>query len=203
MKLYDFKIAPNPRRVRIFIAEKGLSIPVEEVDLFARQSRTPQFLKKNPSGHVPVLELDDGSCLAESVAICRYLELIHPNPNLMGRDAREQAFIEMWQRWMELELFFTVEGYFKHTDPMFKGRFTQVPIYAQEQHAEALARLQRLDGELAGREFIAADRYTIADITALVALDLFTSLAHQPFPSDLRNVKRWHHTVSARPSAKA
>lgn len=90
MKLYDFKAAPNPRRVRIFIAEKGLSIPLEEVDLLSRESRTPEFLNKNPSGHVPVLQLDDGSCLAESVAICRYFELIHPDPNLMGRGARDQ-----------------------------------------------------------------------------------------------------------------
>jgi len=203
LKLCDFKIAPNPRRVRIFIAEKGLSIPVEQVDLFSRKSRCPDFLKKNPSGHVPVLELEDGTCLAESVAICRYLELTHPTPNLMGRDAREQAFIEMWQRWMELELFFPVEGYFKHTDPMFKGRFTQLPVYAEEQRAEATERLQRLDRELAGREFIAADRYTIADITTLVALDLFTSLAKQPFPHELENLKRWHDAVAARPSAKA
>jgi glutathione S-transferase len=117
------------------------------------------------------------------VAICRYLELIHPDPNLMGRDAREQAFIEIWQRRMELELFFAVEGYFKRADPMFKGRFTQLPIYAEEQRVETLVRLRRLDSELTGRKFIAADRYTIADITAQVALDLFTSLAHQPFPS--------------------
>jgi glutathione S-transferase len=203
MKLYDFKIAPNPRRVRIFIAEEGLSIPLEAVDLLSRQSRTPEFLNKNPSAHVPVLELDDGSCLAESVAICRYLELIHPDPNLMGRDAREQAFIEMWQRRMELELFFAVEGYFKRTDPMFKGRFTQLPIYAEEQRVETLVRLRRLDSELTGREFIAADRYTIADITAQVALDLFTSLAHQPFPSELSNVTRWYNAVFARPSARA
>jgi glutathione S-transferase len=153
--------------------------------------------------HVPVLELDDGSCLAESVAICRYLELIHPDPNLMGRDAREQAFIEMWQRRMELELFFAVGGYFKHTDPMFKGRFMQLPIYAEEQRVETLVRLRRLDSELTGREFIAADRYTIADITDQVPLDLFTALAHQPFPSELPNVTRRYNAVSARPSARA
>ena len=203
MKLYDFHIAPNPRRVRVFVAEKGLDIPIATVDLFSRASRTPEFLKKNPSGGLPVLELDDGSCIAESVAICRYLEVIHPEPNLMGRDAGELAMIEMWQRRMELELFFTVEGYFKHTDPMFKGRFTQLPIYAEEQRLAAVERMIRLDGELAACEFIAGDRYTIADITALVAIDLFTTLAKQPFPAELANVRRWHEAASARPSARA
>ena len=203
MKLYDFKVAPYPRRVRIFVAEKGIEIPIEQVDLFTGQSRTPDFLKKNPSGHVPVLELDDGTCLAESVAICRYLEALHPNPNLMGRDAREQGLFEMWQRWMELELFFTVEGFFKHTDPTFKPRFTQYPGYAEDQRLEALERMRRLDRELANRKFIAGDRYTVADITALVAIDLFTGFAGQPFPSGLPNFKRWHDTVSARPSASA
>ncbi|MGO9603967.1 MAG: glutathione S-transferase family protein [Candidatus Binataceae bacterium] len=202
MKLYDFSVAPNPRRVRIFVAEKGLNIPIQEVDLYARQSRTPEFLKKNPAGQVPLLELDDGSYLAESVAICRYLEGLHPNPNLMGRDTREQAFIEMWHRRTELELFGSIDRYFQNTHPMFKGRFPQFPDYAEAQRAYALWRLADLDLELAGRQFIAADRYTIADITALVAIDLFTDLAGQPFPS-LSNLRRWHATVSARPSAKA
>ncbi|MGO9455219.1 MAG: glutathione S-transferase family protein [Candidatus Binataceae bacterium] len=203
MKLYDFSVAPNARRVRIFVAEKGLNIPVQEIDLYARQSRTPEFLKKNPAGQVPLLELDDGSYLAESVAICRYLEGLHPNPNLMGRDTREQAFIEMWNRRMELELFGGVDRYFQNTDPMFKGRFPQFADYAEAQRAYAVQRLARMDGELAGREFIAADRYTIADITALVAIDLFTGLAKQPFPSGLPNVKRWHDSVSSRASARA
>ena len=203
MKLYNHDRAPNPRRARIFIAEKGLEIPTEHIEIFAGQNRTPEFLKKNPSGGLPVLELDDGSHLAESVAICRYLEALHPQPNLMGRDGREQAFIEMWNRRMELELFGVVGRFFQQTNPLFKGRFPQFADYGEAQRATAMARTQRLDGELAGREFIAADRYTIADITALVGMDLFTHLGGQPFPSGLPNLKRWHDTVSSRPSAKA
>ena len=101
MKLYSHALAPNPRRVRIFAAEKGIELALQDIDILAGESRTPEFLAKNPSGGVPVLELDDGSCLAESVAICRYLEGLHPEPNLFGRDLREQAQIEMWSRRME------------------------------------------------------------------------------------------------------
>jgi glutathione S-transferase len=203
MKLYDFRLFPNPRRTRIFIAEKDLKIPIEQVDALAGVNRTPEFLKKNPSGGLPVLELDDGSCLAESVAICRYLEGLHPQPNLMGRDIREQAVIEQWNRRMELELFAVVARFFQNTAAFFKGRLPQVPEYGEVQRANVLQRLKRMDAELAGREFVAADRYTIADITALVGIDLFTGYGGQPFPADLLNLKRWHESVSSRPSAQA
>jgi len=203
MKLYDFALFPNPRRTRIFIAEKALQIPIEQVDALTGANRTPEFLKKNPSGGLPVLELDDGSYLAESVAICRYLEGLHPNPNLMGRDSREQAFIEQWNRRMELELFAVVARFFLNTGTFFKGRLHQVPEYGEVQRANAVQRLKRMDTELAGREFIAADRYTIADITALVGIDLFCGYGGQPFPGELPNLKRWHESVSTRPSAKA
>ena len=203
MKLYDFRLFPNPRRARIFIAEKGLKIPIEQVDALAGANRTPEFLKKNPSGGLPVLELDDGSCLAESVAICRYLEGLHPNPNLMGRDTREQAFIEQWNRRMELELFAVVARFFQNTGAFFKGRLPQVPEYGEVQRANVVQRLKRMDAELAEREFVAADRYTIADITALVGVDLFCGYGGQPFPAELPNLKRWHAAVSSRPSAKA
>jgi glutathione S-transferase len=203
MKLYDFRLFPNPRRTRIFIAEKDLKIPIEQVDALAGANRTPEFLKKNPSGGLPVLELDDGSCLAESVAICRYLEGLHPQPNLMGRDIREQAVIEQWNRRMELELFAVVARFFQNTAAFFKGRLPQVPEYGEVQRANVLQRLKRMDAELAGREFVAADRYTIADITALVGIDLFTGYGGQPFPADLLNLKRWHEAVSSRPSAQA
>jgi glutathione S-transferase len=203
MKLYDFRLFPNPRRARIFIAEKALEIPIEQVDALAGANRTPEFLKKNPSGGLPVLELDDGSCLAESVAICRYLEGLHPNPNLMGRDTREQAFIEQWNRRMELELFAVAARFFQNTGAFFKGRLPQVPEYGEVQRANVVQRLKRMDAELAEREFVAADRYTIADITALVGVDLFCDYGGQPFPAELPNLKRWHAAVSSRPSAKA
>src|SRR5215471_5287453 len=127
MKLYSHALAPNPRRVRIFAAEKGIELALQDIDILAGQSRTPEFLAKNPSGGVPVLELDDGSCLAESVAICRYLEGLHPEPNLFGRDLREQAQIEMWNRRMELELFAAIGRTVQNTSSIFQGRFKQFP----------------------------------------------------------------------------
>src|ERR1700758_652281 len=127
MKLYEFSLAPNPRRVRMFIAEKGISIPTEQVDLQTGQNRTPQFLAKNSSGGLPVLELDDGTCLAESVAICRYLEALHPEPRLMGLDARDRALVEMWNRRMELELAAFISRMLQNTHPMFKARMKQFP----------------------------------------------------------------------------
>ena len=119
MKLYSHALAPNPRRVRIFAAEKGIELALEDIDILAGQSRTPDFLAKNSSGGVPVLELDDGSYLSESVAICRYLEGLHPEPNLLGRDLREQAEIERWNRRMELELFAAIGRTVQHTSPIF------------------------------------------------------------------------------------
>src|SRR5262250_2233188 len=120
MKLYNHALAPNPRRVRIFAAEKGMELSLEEVDILAGQSRTPEFLAKNSSGAVPVLELDDGSYLSESVAICRYLEGLHPEPNLLGRDLREQVEIERWNRRMELELFNPIARTAQKTSSIFQ-----------------------------------------------------------------------------------
>src|SRR5262249_13548509 len=201
MKLFDFSLFPNPRRTRIFIAEKALQIPIEQVDALAGANQTPEFLKKNPSGGLPVLELDDGSCLAESVAICRYLEGLHPDPNLMGRDSREQAFIEQWNRRMELELFAVVARFFLNTGAFFKGRLPQVPEYGEVQRANAVQRLKRMDAELAGREFVAADRYTIADITALVGIDLFCGYGGQPFPPPVPPLPHRHEDAPSPPPA--
>src|SRR5215467_14854343 len=145
MKLYDFRLFPNPRRTRIFIAEKALQIPIEQVDALAGANRTPEFLKKNPSGGLPVLELDDGSYPAESVAICRYLEGLHPDPNLLGRDLREQAEIERWNRRMELELFAAIGRTVQNTSSIFQGRFKQFPEYGETQRALVYQRLERMD----------------------------------------------------------
>ena len=124
MRLYNHSLAPNPRRVRIFAAEKGINLTLEHVDILAGQSRTPEFLAKNSSGGVPVLELEDGSHLSESVAICRYLEGLHPEPNLLGRDLREQADIERWNRRMELELFAAIGRTVQNISPIFQGAFS-------------------------------------------------------------------------------
>jgi glutathione S-transferase len=192
MKLYDSKIAPNPRRLRIFLAEKGIQIPDEQVDLAKAQNRAPEFLKINPYGGVPVLELDDGTNLAESVAICRYFEETHPEPRLMGVDARDKALVEMWQRRMELNLLAMVAGAFRNTSDFFKGRIPQA----------AERTFGMVDGFLANSKFIAGERYTIADITALVAID-FAKLIKLRITPEQKNLARWHETVSSRPSAKA
>ncbi|MGH7864728.1 MAG: glutathione S-transferase family protein [Candidatus Binataceae bacterium] len=203
MKIYNHPLAPNPRRLRIFVAEKGLTIPYETVEILTGQNRAPEFLAKNPAGGVPVLELDDGSYLAESVAICRYLEGLHPDPNLMGRDNREQAYIEQWNRRMELNLFGPVTRAFQHTNPLFAARLKQFPDYGAMQVASAETQLEWLDKQLEDKEFIAGPRYTIADITALVAIDLGAQGAGLQSDPALKNVSRWHRAVSARPSAKA
>jgi len=203
MKLYNHSLAPNPRRVRIFAAEKGVNLTLEEVDILAGQSRTPEFLAKNSSGGVPVLELDDGSHLSESVAICRYLEGLHPEPNLLGRDLREQADIERWNRRMELELFAAIGRTVQNTSPIFQGRFKQFPEYGEAQRAIVYQRLERMDRELNGHQFVAGDRFTIADITALVAIDIGGRLADIKVAPDLAHLTRWHNAVSKRPSANA
>ena len=164
LKLYNYARAPNPRRVRIFAAEKGIELSLEEVDILAGQSRTPEFLAKNSSGAVPVLERDDGSYLSELVAICRYMEGLQPEPNLLGRDLRELAEIERWNRRMELELFAPIARTIQNTNPIFQRRFKQFPEYGEAQRAVVYQRLERMDHELDGREFIASDRFTIADI---------------------------------------
>ena len=203
LKLYDYARAPNPRRVRIFAAEKGIELSLEEVDILAGQSRTPEFLAKNSSGAVPVLELDDGSYLSESVAICRYMEGLQPEPNLLGRDLREQAEIERWNRRMELELLAPIARTIHNTNSIFQRRVKQFPEYGDAQRAVVYQRLERMDHELDGREFIASDRFTIADITALVAIDFGSRLADIQISPSLAHLTRWHETVSKRASVKA
>ncbi len=202
MKLYDSALAPNPRRVRIFLAEKGVSVPSEQVDIAKAANRAPEFLAKNPLGGLPVLELDDGSFLAESVAICRYFEELHPQPPLLGVDARDKAFVEMWQRRMELGLLSNTTGCFRNTHAFFKGRIPQVPEYGAVCKEAAVKQLAWLDGELARTRFVAGDRFTIADITALVGID-FGKVSDIRILPELKNLSRWYQEVSTRPSAKA
>jgi glutathione S-transferase len=202
VKLYDGAMAPNPRRVRIFLAEKGISVPIVQVDIGKAENRKPEFLAKNPFGGLPVLELDDGRFLSESVAICRYFEERQPQPPLMGVDATDRAFVEMWQRRMELEVFSTITQVFRNTHAFFAGRIPQVPEYGEVCRKAALSRLAWLDGELASREFIAGLRYTIADITALCGIDFGRVTGIRIDPA-WKQLQRWHEVVSARPSARA
>jgi glutathione S-transferase len=202
MKLYDSAFAPNPRRVRIFLAEKGVEVPTVQVDIGKAENRRPEFLAKNPMGAVPVLELDDGTFLAESVAICRYFEEVQPEPVLMGTDARDRAVVEMWNRRMELEVALPIMQSFRNTHDFFKGRIPQVPEYGEVCKAAAAKNLEWLDAELAGRAFVAGDRYTIADITALVGID-FGRTVNVRIQPEQKNLQRWYEAVSSRPSAKA
>jgi glutathione S-transferase len=202
MKIYNSPTAPNPRRVRVFLAEKGVQVPSEDVDIGKAVNRQPEFRKKNPMAGVPVLELDDGACIAESVAICRYFEELHPEPNLFGVGAKERAEVDMWNRRMEFNLLQPIADTFRQRHEFFKGRIRQVPEYADIQRLNAEDSLKWLDGELANRKFIAGDRFTIADITAMIAVD-FGRVSKIGIQPDQKNLARWHAEVSARPSAKA
>ncbi|KAF2990436.1 glutathione S-transferase [Methylocystis sp. MJC1] len=203
MLLYDTALAPNSKRVRIFLAEKGISIPMRSVDLLALEQKGEDFRRINPMGAVPALALDDGEVLTESVAICRYIEWLHPEPPLLGRDGREQAFVEMWQRRMEFSLFLPVAMVFRHTHPKLAAmQQPQLPDYAASLRPRAIEVMRFLDGELSGRPYVAGDAFTVADITAFVAMGL-TKLAGIEVPDDLLHLARWRQDVSARPSAAA
>lgn len=202
MRLYEYTMAPNPRRVRVFLAEKGIQVPTVQVDITKAENHEPEFLAKNPLGTLPVLELDDGSYLAESVSICRYFEELQPEPPLFGTGAQERALVDMWQRRMEIEVLLPIAGCFRNTHDFFKGRLPQVPEYGEVCKQTANKRLAWLDDVLADREFIAGDRYTIADITPMVAIDFgrITDIRIQP---EQKNLARWHEAVANRPSARA
>lgn len=202
MKLYDSTTAPNPRRVRIFLAEKGIALPTVQVDIGTRANLAPDFRAKNPFAQVPVLELDDGTCISESVAICRYFEEIQPEPPLFGVGVREKTLVEMWNRRVELELTNRVFLCFQNTSDFFKGRLTQVPDYGVVAKQRAEETLGVLDGILASQRFIAGDRFSIADITALVGLDFARVIKMRPGP-ELKNLLRWHAEVGGRTSARA
>jgi len=201
MLLYNTPLAPNPRRVRIFLAEKNVAIPIRDVNLMSHEHKQAPFTAVNALEEVPTLILDDGATLTESVAICRYIESLHPEPPLFGRNGREQAFVEMWQRRVELRLFTPVALAFRHSHPaLARLESPQLPQLAEHQRPRAQQMMRFLDGELASRRFIASDDFTIADITAIVAMDL-TKLARVEIPEDLPNLSRWRAEVSARPSA--
>jgi glutathione S-transferase len=203
VKLYGLKQAPNPRRVKIFLAEKKIAIPLEELDIETRQHRTPAFLAKNPLGQLPVLELDDGTILTESIAICRYFEEMVPEPPLFGRSTLERAQVEMWNRRMELELFLPMVDVFVHTHPFWIGKREQIPAWGEAQRKVLVERMRWLDREMEGRSFIGIDRYNMADITAQVALLTARAVAQLPIPEDHKNLARWWASVTKRPTARA
>ncbi|MEI2387174.1 glutathione S-transferase [Breoghania sp. JC706] len=203
MKLYDGGRAPNPRRVRVFLAEKGIDVPLEQVDIGKLEQKSEGFTSLNPYQRVPVLELDDGTVISETVAICRYFEETHPEPPLMGINAIDKAVVEMWQRRMEFNLLFPVAAVFRHLHPAMKEmEVPQVAAWGEANRPKAIEQMRFLDGELAHRAYIAGERFTIADITAMIALD-FCKPAGIGIPEDLPNLARWRAAVKARPSAAA
>lgn len=203
MKILETRQAPNPRRVRIFLAEKGIQVPFEEFDLMKGALKTPEFTRQNPFQRVPVLILDDATALSETVAICRYFEELHPEPALFGQGALGRATVEMWNRRMELGLFMHVAQAFRHMHPaMAHLEVPQVKEWGEVNKARALEVLTILNEQLGREKFVAGDSYSIADITALVAVD-YMRPARIERPASLANLARWHGEVSARPSAKA
>ena len=201
MKLYTTTLAPNPRRVRIFMEEKGIELPVQEISIMEGEHKQEEYKKISPSSKVPALELDDGTVITESMAICRYLELLHPEPALFGSSKVEQAKIEMESRRIELELMLPIASAFRHTHPAAAAlENPQIEEYGIAQRENAINRLNLLDEELGEQKFIAGDDYSVADITALCAID-FGGLAQIEVPSSLVNLSRWLENMRSRPSS--
>ena len=211
MKLYDSEQAPNPRRVRIFMAEKGISCETEQVNIVLGENLSDDFLAVNPRGLLPTLVLDDGTALDESVAICRYLEETHPEPALMGTDALSKAQIEARQRHMEFDGLFSAAEAFRNAYPRFAkrglggnvGTVDAIPALVERGKASILRFYNRLNEDLGQSRYVAGDAFTIADITALCAVDFASMAARVRMPEDCENLARWHAEVSARPSARA
>jgi glutathione S-transferase len=203
VRILQTKTAPNPRRVRIFLVEKGIEVPYEELDMMKGAHKSQEFTRLNRLQRVPVLVLDDGTALAETMAICRYFEATNPEPSLFGKGAKQQALVEMWNRRMELNLLFSIAQAFRHLHPAAAQlEVPQVAAWGEANKPRAQEVMQFIDEELGKRRFIAGDEYSVADITALVAID-FAKPARVQRPDGLKNLERWHQEVSARPSAKA
>ena len=203
MKLYnEDNPAPNPRRVRIFMAEKGITIPLVQVPMRERAHKSPEFVAKNSLGQVPLLELDDGRMLSESVAICRYLEELHPTPALFGRDAWERARVDMWTRRIEFALMNPISAVWVNTHRFTARLGTQYKDYGEAMRQRSQQRLGWLNEELSGREFLATDTYTIADIVALTTVD-FGKWIGIEVPVELTHLQTWLTRVGERPSAAA
>ena len=207
MRFYDYSLAPSPRKVRLFIAEKGLTIPTVEIDLRARAQLEPGFLAKNPGATVPVLELDDGTCLTESLAICHYLEQQFPEPNLMGRDAKEQALVLMWTDLQTFEGYLGLQEALRNGHEAFKGRalggpvpYEQIPALAERGKRRAVLYFDKLEARLHDSPFIATSRYTYADVVGYVYVGFAArALGSAASPLDGRPaLKAWHDTIGAR-----
>ncbi len=209
MKFYDCSTAPSPRRVRIFLAEKGISVPTVQVDLRNHEQFSPAFRAINPEATVPVLELDNGTRITDAIGICVYFEATHPKPPLMGESPEEKALVATWQRTAERNGFYAGMEALRNSTPGLKNRalpgpddYAQIPALAERGRARIARFLAQMDARLAQSEFVAGPRYSIADITTLVAVDFFCWVK-MSVPEECRHLRRWYAQVSARPSAKA
>ena len=208
MKLYDAGMpAPNPRRVRMYLAEKGIAVPLVKVSMLEGEHKRPEYLAMNSLGQVPVLELDDGTAISETVSICRYFEALHPEPPLFGRTPVEIAQVDMWIRRIELQLMSAVGQVWINVHPYTEkycaaNGITRHAAFGEDNWKRALNRMRWLNGELAGHDFIAGDAFTMADITAISVID-FAKFIDIAIPDEAENLKAWHARVSARPSASA
>jgi glutathione S-transferase len=208
MIFYDCATAPSPRRVRIYLAEKGIEVPTEQVDLASGQQFTDDYRKLNPLGTVPTLKLDDGTCIGDIMGICRYFEALHPDPPLFGSDPREIALVEMWSRRAEAEGTGSIRDVFRNASkglvdkavPGVVEPTPQIPGLVDRGKAALLRFYKMMNEQLKDKEFVIGDRYTVADITAQVAMD-FSRAARTPMPEEHEHLGRWHKAVSARPSA--
>lgn len=194
--------APNPRRVRIFLAEKGIDLPETPINMMKREHKSDEHKARNSLGQVPTLELDDGTCISETVSICRYFEATHPTPPLFGTTPVEQALIDMWVRRVEFMVMMPVGNYWRHAHPRTAALLTQYKDFGESNVATYQGAQKWLDRELAGRTFLAGDSYSIADICLLTTVD-FAGWIGLPMDESFGNLKAWHDRVSARPSAQA
>lgn len=203
MKLYETKTAPNPRRVRMFLAEKGITdVEYIQLDLVAGDNLSEEMRAKNPTTKVPFLELDDGTCIGETLAICRYFEEIQPEPPLMGRTPLEKAQVEMWQRRVEFYFMLQIGMCFQHSTGYFKDRMTPVPEWGAEAGKNAATYMKELNEHLATSRYMVGDYFSVADINLICALDFARVIKLRP-SEEYTHLLRWYDEVSSRPSAKA
>ncbi len=202
MILYEFAPAPNPRRVRIFLSEKGIDIETRQIDLMKGEHKKDDYKRMSPLSQVPTLELDDGTFITESIAICHYFEALQPEPNLLGNDPKEIAIIEMWQRRIELLLMLGIANTYRHGHPAMAALEDQVKEWSEASRPRVVKMLHWFDKQMEGKEYMCLDRYTIADISALVCFD-FAKWPQIDIPDDCKNLKDYYERLNSRPSASA
>lgn len=203
MKLYGApNPAPNPRRVRMFLAEKGIDLPETPINMMQREHKSPEHRARNSLGQIPTLELDDGTMISETVAICRYFEEWQPQPPMFGTTPVERAVVEMWVRRVEFVVMTPVRNFWRHAHPRTAMLLTQFKDFGESNRQIYIDALRWLDGELEGKDFVAGDQFTIADICALSTVD-FAKWIGLDIPAEFAVLHRWHARVSARPSAVA